>query len=83
MLIILIIAGVIHGVLADNVWNTDIKEASLGSVLFTANAGTLCLIVAILLGLSYVLRKILKAKWMKIHRVLTIVMLVFMVYHIV
>ena len=58
-------------------------QASLGSVLFTANAGTLCLIVAILLGLSYVLRKILKAKWMKIHRVLTIVMLVFMVYHIV
>lgn len=61
--IILIIAGVIHGFLAGNVWNTGIKEASLGSVLFTANAGTLCLIVAILLGLSYVLRKILKGKW--------------------
>lgn len=80
--IVLIAAGIIHGLLAGNVLGTSIKDASIGKQLFTLNLGTISLIISILLGLTYVFRKTLKGKWMICHRVLTLMLVVTVAIHI-
>ena len=51
-------------------------------LLFTWNWGTVCLVVAVLLAVSYMLRRKLKKRWMKLHRVLTIAMIAVLVLHV-
>ena len=80
--IVLVTAGLIHGLLAGNVRGTGLSEAYIGTLIFSFNWGTACFIVSILLGLSYVLRKVLKKNWMRIHRILTIVVVVLLVIHV-
>ena len=80
--VVLIVAGLVHGLAAGNPLGTSFTQASFGQLLFTWNMGTLCFVLSILLGLTYVLRKILKKNWMKLHRVLTIVFVASIVIHV-
>ena len=70
--IALIITGVIHGYFSSD----DV---------LSLNLGTLCWIMSILLGISYAIRKSLSkpAKWMKYHRVLTILFLLTLGLHLI
>ena len=80
--ILLIAAGLVHGLFAGNPLGTTFRQAAFGKRLFTWNMGTVCLILAILLGITYLLRKMLKANWMKLHRILTVMLVVSLVIHI-
>lgn len=80
--VVLIVAGLVHGLAAGNPLGTSFTQASFGQLLFTWNMGTLCFVLSILLGLTYVLRKILKKNWMKLHRILTVVFVVTIVIHV-
>ena len=80
--VILIAAGLIHGLLAGNPFGTTLSQASFGDILLTWNMGTVCLIFAILLGITYILRKILKKNWIRLHRVLTVMLIAAIVIHI-
>lgn len=80
--VVLIVAGLVHGLAAGNPLGTTFMQASFGQLLFTWNMGTLCFVLSVLLGLTYVLRKILKKNWMKLHRVLTIVFVASIVIHV-
>lgn len=80
--IILIVAGLIHGLFAGNPFGTALSQVSHASVLFTWNMGTVCLVLAILLGITYILRKALKKNWMRLHRVLTVMFVTAIVIHI-
>lgn len=81
--ILLLIAGFFHGLLAGNVIGIPLSDARFGTVLLTFNYGTACLIVSVLLCLSYLFHSILKKAWLKIHRILTVCLLVLIVIHIV
>jgi len=78
----LIAAGIIHGIFAGNRPGTSLGQAVLGQELFSINPGTICLIFAILLALSYVLRKKLRKNWMHIHRLLTVMMIAAIGVHV-
>lgn len=80
--ILLIAAGLVHGLFAGNPLGTSLGQTSFGKMLFTWNAGTICFIPSILLGITYLLRKLLKNNWMKLHRVLTIMLAAAIVVHI-
>jgi uncharacterized protein with FMN-binding domain len=56
---------------------------SSGNIL-SFNFGTLCMVMGILLGLTYLLRKLLRGKctWIKPHRWLTVVLIVFLGVHL-
>lgn len=81
--VLMLMTGLIHGLLAGNVTGTPLSDVRLGTVLLTFQWGTACLIVSVLLGLSYLFRTILKKNWLKIHRALTVCLLVLVVIHIV
>lgn len=81
--IVLIIAGLIHGLLAGNPANVSLKDISIGQVLFSFNMGTVCFILAVALAVTYLLRKKLKKKWMTFHRILTVLFILSIVIHIV
>lgn len=80
--VVLIVAGLVHGLAAGNPLGTKFVQASFGQMLFTWNMGTICFVISILLGLTYVLRKILKKNWMKLHRILTVVLVAAIVIHV-
>ncbi|MCI6017555.1 MAG: FMN-binding protein [Clostridiales bacterium] len=69
---ILIVTGLLHGLAAGNFADTALSDMRIGTVFFTLNWGTACFIVSVLLALSYMLRAVLKKKWMRIHRILTV-----------
>ena len=75
--------SMVHGLMAGNVWGTDLKDAQIGSLLFTINWGTACFLVLIMILCSYLFRRALKKHWMAVHRLLTIGLLVFMLIHII
>lgn len=79
---ILILTGLLHGLAAGNFADTGLFDMRAETVLFTFNWGTVCFIISVLLGLTYLFRKVLKKKWMRVHRILTVCMLVLMVIHI-
>lgn len=56
---------------------------SSGAIL-SFNFGTLCMVMGVLLGLTYILRKLLSGKcaWIKPHRWLTVVLIVFLGIHL-
>lgn len=78
----LIIAGLIHGLLAGNSADATLKDASIGETFFSINTGTVCFILAVALGVTYLLRRILKKKWMTFHRILTVALILSIVIHI-
>ena len=80
--IALVLTGLVHGLLAGNFADTKISEAHIGTVLFSLNWGSACFIVSVLLGLTYLLRRVLKKQWMWAHRVLTVCLLIHMVIHV-
>lgn len=74
--------GVLHGIFAGNApWSTP-SDMTAAPVLFTWNAGTICLVIAALLALSYALRKRLKKAWIPVHRILTVAMAAALIVHI-
>ena len=81
--VLLIVIGLLHGLLAGNFADTSISDIRIGEVLLSFNWGTLCFILSVLLALSYAARRILKKKWMNVHRILTIGMLITVVLHVV
>lgn len=78
----LVLAGLIHGLLAGNFADTKISETHIGTVLFSLNWGSACFIVSVLLGLTYLMRRVLKKQWMRIHRILTVCFLILVVIHV-
>ncbi|MGN0321248.1 MAG: FMN-binding protein [Lachnospira sp.] len=81
--IAMVCIGLLHGLVAGNAPWTELKDVHIGTILLSLNWGTACLVVSVLLGISYLLRKILKKNWMRIHRILTVVLLVLIVVHII
>lgn len=80
-ILLLVICG-FHGLLAGNLTDTKLADAELATVMFTVNWGTLCFLCAVLLAVSYLLRKKLRRKWMFVHRVLTILMIIMLAVHL-
>lgn len=81
--VLLLIAGTAHGVLAGNPSFATLSTMELAPVLFTFNWGTACFVCACLLGVTYLLRKKLKRKWMFLHRILTVAFIACIVLHLV
>lgn len=79
--ILMITTGLLHGVLAGNEETTNLFNMQFMTKLFTLNLGTVCLFVALLLALTYMFRRKLKKRWMLLHRVLTVLLLVLIVLH--
>ena len=61
--IAMILVGLAHGLLAGNFAGTRLPDARIGTVLFSFNWGTACFLVSIMLGLSYLFRRVLKKRW--------------------
>lgn len=80
--ILMITTGLMHGVLAGNEKTTNLLDMTFMTKLFTFNLGTVCLIVAMLLAITFMFRKKLKKRWMFLHRVLTVVLLVLIALHV-
>lgn len=78
----LIVTGMIHGVLAGNMADTALADMAVAPVLFTWNLGTVSLIVSALLAASYMLRRRLKKQWMRLHRILTVALIVAVALHV-
>ena len=80
--ILLLLSGGLHGLLSGNLPEAGLGEMEVAPVLFTANWGTACFLCAILLAGSYLLRKKLPQKWLPVHRVFTLLIVVFLVLHL-
>lgn len=80
--VLMIITALLHGVLASNKETTTLFDMQFMPKLFTLNLGTICLFVSLLLALTYMFRKKLKKRWMFLHRVLTVILLILLVLHV-
>lgn len=80
--VLLIAAGLLHGLLAGNPSWATFGDFQLAPVLFTLNWGSLCLILSIALALTYVFRKKFRRFWMPAHRILTAALAVVIVIHV-
>lgn len=80
--VLLIATGILHGILAGNMADATLEDMMIAPVLFTWNWGTLSLIAAVLLAVSYILRKVLKKRWMGLHRILTVALIALVVLHV-
>ncbi|WP_313894536.1 ferric reductase-like transmembrane domain-containing protein [Psychrobacillus sp.] len=80
--ILMITTGLLHGVLSGNEKTTNLFDIQFMPKLFTLNLGTACFFVALLLALTYMFRKKLKKRWMFLHRVLTVILIVLIVLHV-
>jgi len=74
--------SLLHGFFAGNAYGTELKDFVPASLLFTWNAGTISLLIGCLLGISYLLRKKLKKNWMIVHRILTVLLICTVAYHL-
>ena len=79
---LMIITGFLHGIFAGNEITTNFKDMQIASGFFTLNLGTACFIVTLLLGITYLLRKKLKKRWIIFHRVLTALLILLTVLHV-
>ena len=80
--VLLIVTGILHGILAGNMAGATLRDMMVAPLLFTWNWGTLCMIAAVLLAVSYMLRKLLRKRWMTLHRVLTVALIALVVLHV-
>lgn len=78
----LILTGLLHGLLAGNLWTGSLADVALAPELFTLNWGTACFLAAVLLGLTYAFRRSLKRLWMPLHRALTVLLICLVVVHV-
>lgn len=78
----LLLTGLIHGILAGNPAGADLSQLQLAPVLFTWNWGSVCILLAICLFITYSMRKMLPKVWMRAHRLLTILLLLALVLHL-
>lgn len=81
--IILLIVGGLHGIVAGNPSFATLSNLEFASVLFTLNWGTACYIIAIFLGITYMLRKKIGRRWMKYHQVATILLVTCIILHLI
>lgn len=81
--VLALVTGLIHGLLAGNPSFATLSDCTFGSVLFTLNWGTGCFVLLALLALTYLLRRKLGRLWMTLHRVLTILLITFLILHLV
>lgn len=79
--VLMVFTGLLHGLFAGNNADTKLSEVHIGSELLSLNWGTICFVVSVLLGRSYLARKGLEKNWMKVHRILTICLLVCLALH--
>lgn len=79
----MVLTGLAHGLLAGNFMDTELAEMKIGTVLFSLNWGTLCFALSVLLGISYLVRKVLKKNWMPVHHILTVCLLAVLAIHVV
>jgi len=79
---LMLVFGLLHGLLAGNPSFATLSDFSLAPELFTLNWGTACLVLGILLALSYLFRRRLKKKWMPAHRVLTVALIACLALHL-
>lgn len=80
--VLLLVTGGLHGILAGNLPGASFSEIEIAPVFFTLNWGTACFLCGALLAVSYLLRKKLRRWWMAAHRLLTVLMLAFLVLHV-
>lgn len=81
--VLLLVTGGVHGILAGNLPGASLAEIEIAPVFLTLNWGTACFLCGMLLAVSYLLRKKLRRWWMAAHRLLTVLMLAFLVLHVV
>lgn len=74
-----LLLALLHGLLAGNFPG---GELYLGPLLLMPNWGSACLLLILLLAVSWLLRKWLKKAWMPLHRVLTVLLLLALVLHL-
>lgn len=74
--------GLAHGILAGNPAGSTLADFQPCAVLFTWNLGSICLLLAILLGCTYLLHRKLPRLWMPLHRLATVALLICLVLHI-
>ena len=79
---LLLATGFLHGLFAGNAAWAGLSDTVIAPVLFTWNWGTACFITAVLLAMSYLLRKSFRKHWMTAHRVLTVLLVVLIVIHV-
>lgn len=72
--------GLIHGLLAGNIPGDSVE---IGSVFLSFNWGTLCFCLMVLLIINCHLKRLLKKKWMLLHRILTVVLIAVLSLHII
>lgn len=80
--VLLLAFGLLHGIFAGNMASATLADFTPAAVLFTWNWGTACLVLALLLALTYVFRKQLKKHWMPAHRVLTVLLVITLGFHL-
>jgi chromate transport protein ChrA len=79
---LMLVFGLLHGLLAGNPSFATLSSFTLAPELFTLNWGTACLVLGILLALTYLFRRRLKKKWMPAHRALTVALIVCLALHL-
>lgn len=67
---VLIIIGLLHGI------NSPFKVLSV-------NTGTITWLVTICFGFSWLLKKRLKTKWMQLHRILSVLFVLLIIWHVI
>ncbi|MEA5142393.1 MAG: FMN-binding protein [Oscillibacter sp.] len=80
--VLLLAFGLLHSIFAGNMPSATLADFTPAAVLFTWNWGTACLVLALLLALTYVFRKQLKKHWMPAHRVLTVLLVITLGLHL-
>ncbi len=80
--IFMIITSLLHGVMAGNQKTTNFFDMQFMLKLLTFNLGTISFFVALLLTHTYMFRKKLKKRWMFLHRLLTVILLILLVLHV-
>jgi len=80
--VLLLVFGILHGILAGNPSWATLSDFQPAAVLFTWNWGTVCLLLAAALAATYLLRKVLKRRWMIAHRILTVALILSLVFHL-
>lgn len=80
--VLLLATSGFHALLAGNTAGAGLTGIELAAVFFTVNWGTFCFLCAALLAVSYLARKKLRQVWMPIHRVLTVLMIALLVFHL-
>ncbi|MDD2414472.1 MAG: FMN-binding protein [Eubacteriaceae bacterium] len=78
-----IVTALIHTFFAGNSRSATLFDFQPAAELFSLNWGTACMGLALLIGLTFLLRKQCPRLWMPGHRILTVAFLVCLIFHLV